>query len=248
MLLPLGAVTMIITAAIKLPELNDKEPLRQSLNTLLRKLDPLGFLLFSGATIMLLLSITWGGGQLAWSSPTIIGLVSGGVAALGLFIWSARLQQDKSLIPPSCFGNRSVLIGSVLMFLQGGATQIIPFFLPLWFQAILGDDPSQSAVHLLPSLVAMVLSIITFGAMVRRLRYVPPWAITGSLLTAVGSGLLSTLRPDATIGEWLGYQVLTHIGRGIAFQAVSPFHSCPSSRRLGFLYFLLITMRSPKKN
>ncbi|KAM7223550.1 Major facilitator superfamily domain containing protein [Rhypophila decipiens] len=219
MLLPLGAVTMVITAAIKLPELNAKAPLRQALKTLHRKLDPLGFFLFAAATIMLLLVITWGGGHLAWSSPTIIGLLCGGLVVLALFVWSAKVQQDQSLIPPSCFHRRSVFIASFLMFLQGGATQIIPFFLPLWFQAILDDDPSQSAVRLLPSLIAMVLSIITFGALVRKLRYVPPWAIIGSMLTAIGSGLLSTLRPDATVGQWLGYQVLTHIGRGIAFQA-----------------------------
>jgi Na+/melibiose symporter-like transporter len=220
MLLPLGALTMLLTAAIKLPELNAKAPLRQALRTLPSKLDPLGFLLFAAATIMLLLAITWGGGRLSWSSPTIVGLLCGGIAALALFIWSARVQQDRSLIPPSAFTRRSVYIGSLLMFLQGGATQIIPFFLPLWFQAILGDNPTESAVHLLPSIIAMVVAILTFGALVRKLRYVPPWAITGSLLTAVGSGLLSTLRPNATLGQWLGYQVLTHLGRGVAFQAV----------------------------
>lgn len=70
------------------------------------------------------------------------------------------------------------------------------------------------------SIIAMVLAILTFGALVRKLRYVPPWAITGSLLTAVGSGLSSTLQPDATLGQWLGYQILTHLGRGVAFQGV----------------------------
>ncbi|CAI4214281.1 unnamed protein product [Parascedosporium putredinis] len=218
MLLPLGAVTMLITATIKLPEINEKAPLRQALRTLPRELDPLGFVLFGAATTMILLAITWGGGQLPWSSATIIGLLSGGFVVLILFIWSARVQGDKSLIPPSCLTRRSVYIGSLLMFLQGGATQIIPFFLPLWFQAILGDDASESAVHMLPSLISMVLALITFGGLVRMLRYIPPWAIFGSALTAIGSGLLSTLSPQTTTSQWIGYQILTHIGRGVAFQ------------------------------
>ena len=220
MLLPLGGFTMLTTAVIKLPEITAKAPLPQALGTLARILDPLGFVLFGSATTMILLAVTWSGGQLPWSSPTIIGLLCGGFAALVLFVWSAWAQGDKSLIPPSSLTRRSVYVGSLLMFLQGGATQIIPFFLPLWFQAILGDDSSGSAVHMLPSLISMVLALIAFGALVRRLHYIPPWAIFGSLLTAIGSGLLSTLTPEATLGQWLGYQVLTHIGRGMAFQVV----------------------------
>jgi len=212
---------MLITAIIKLPEIRAKAPLRQAFRTLPRELDPLGFILFAMATTMILLAITWGGGQKPWSSPTIIGLLCGGVVALTIFIWSARIQGDKSLIPPSCLTRRTVWVGSVLMFLQGGGTQLIPFALPLWFQAILGDDASTSAVHILPSLISNVLSLITFGALVRKLHYIPPWAVIGSLLTAIGSGLLSTLTSEATVGQWVGYQILTHIGRGVAFQVVS---------------------------
>ncbi|ETS78443.1 hypothetical protein PFICI_10505 [Pestalotiopsis fici W106-1] len=218
MLLPLGAVIMLVTGAMKLPEISPRAPVVQALRTLHRELDPLGFALFSAATIMILMAITWGGSQLPWSSPTIIGLLCGGFVVLALFVWSVWVQGNRSLIPPSCLTRRSVYVGSIVMFLQGGASQIIPFFLPLWFQAIFGDSPNESAVHVLPSLISMVLSLITFGALVRKMHYAPPWAIFGSLLTAIGSGLLSRLRPDATLGQWLGYQVLTNIGRGVAFQ------------------------------
>ncbi|KAK9778472.1 putative Major facilitator superfamily (MFS) profile domain-containing protein [Seiridium cardinale] len=100
----------------------------------------------------------------------------------------------------------------------GGATQAIPFFLPLWFQAIKGDSTEESAIHILPSLISMVVATMTCGSLVRKLRYISPWAIIGGLITSIGSGLLTTLTPDTSIGKWIGYQIITSFGRGLAFQ------------------------------
>ncbi|KAF3020107.1 hypothetical protein E8E14_005486 [Neopestalotiopsis sp. 37M] len=100
----------------------------------------------------------------------------------------------------------------------GGATQAIPFFLPLWFQAIKGDSTEESAVHILPSLISMVVATMTCGSLLRKLRYIPPWAIVGGLITSIGSGLLTTLTPETSTAKWIGYQILTNFGRGLAFQ------------------------------
>jgi hypothetical protein len=79
---------------------------------------------------MLLLSLTWGGERFAWSSPTVVGLLCGAAGLLGvLALWIARRGAD-ALIPPASLRRRSVAVGSVVMFLQGGATQVVPYFLP----------------------------------------------------------------------------------------------------------------------
>ncbi len=36
----------------------------------------------------------------------------------------------------------------------------------------------------------------------------------------MGSGLLSTFTPETTTGQWIGYQIITTLGRGMAFQVV----------------------------
>jgi hypothetical protein len=56
---------------------------------------------------------------------------------------------------------------------------------------------------------------------VRRLHYVPPWAIGGSLLTVIGSGLLTTFDVHTSKGKWIGYQILAGLGRGAALNMVS---------------------------
>lgn len=218
--LPLGGAVAAITLFIAIPEQTSKSPYAVVVSQLGHKLDPVGFILFACLTTMLNLALTWGGSSMAWSSPTIIGLLCGTAGlTLGFAVW-VRWYGEDAMIPIKSLSRRSVAIGSVVMFLQGGATQMIPYFLPFWFQAIRGDSPLTSAIHMLPSVLSNIVGIVGFGAFVRKFVYVPPWAIVGSALACIGSGLLSTFSPDTTTGQWIGYQVVVTIGRGIAFQVV----------------------------
>ncbi|KAM3537521.1 hypothetical protein ARSEF1564_009553 [Beauveria bassiana] len=217
-LLPMGGAVIIVIAIIKIAEQSEKPAFSQGLKKLPSTLDPMGFFLFAGGITMLLLALTWGGNQYSWTSAVIIGLLCGGlVASLAFCVW-VWFKGEAALIPPSSLTQRSVYIGSVVIFLQGGASQAVPFFLPLWFQAIKGDNPIQSAVHLLPSLATMILGLVVFGSLLRKLPIIPPWAIIGSLIASVGSGLCSTLAPETSVGKWVGFQILTSFGRGMALQ------------------------------
>ncbi|XWX01817.1 hypothetical protein V2A60_009846 [Cordyceps javanica] len=218
-LLPMAGIVIIIIAIVKIAEQSEKPAFNQGLKKLPTILDPAGFFLFAGGITMLLLALTWGGNQYPWASAVIIGLLCGGlVASVAFCVW-VWFKGDAALIPPSIFTQRSVYIGSLVIFLQGGASQATPFFLPLWFQAIKGDNPIQSAVHLLPSLAAQILGLVTFGSLLRKLLpHIPLWAIMGSLISCVGSGLYCTLAPDTSVGKWVGYQIFSSFGRGMALQ------------------------------
>lgn len=163
--LPLGGAVVAATLPIPIPEQSAKPPLREAFTGLHKKLDGIGFIIFAGATAMLLLALTWGGGKFEWSSATIIGLLCGTVGLTAVFaFWIKRCGND-ALIPPSSLCRRAVAVGSVVMFFQGGVTQMIPYFLPFWFQAIRGDSPVTSAVHMLPSLISNIVAMIVFGAL-----------------------------------------------------------------------------------
>ncbi|KAM3523496.1 hypothetical protein MY4038_008159 [Beauveria bassiana] len=219
MLLPMGGLVILFLLMMRLPEPSNKPPVLQALKALPTKIDLVGFVQFSGAIVMLLFALTWGGSKLPWSSPTIIGMLCGGFALLLVFGFWVRYKKESALITPSCLKQRSIYMGGLVVCLQGGASQAVPFYLPLWFQAIKGDDPSASAVHLLPSLGTMIVALILFGALVRKSQCVPPWAIAGSLISCIGAGLFTTLTPDSSVGHWIGYQIITSLGRGISFQA-----------------------------
>ncbi|GAB1316331.1 hypothetical protein MFIFM68171_06541 [Madurella fahalii] len=218
MFLPFGAAVVAATLPIAIPEQTPKPPLHEAFTALHKKLDGIGFIIFAGLTTMLHFATTWGGGLYEWSSPTIIGLLCGTAGLTLVFAVWIRRAGDDALIPPSSLCRRPVAVGSAVMFLQGGVTQMIPYFLPFWFQAIRGDSPAASAVHMLPSLISNIVALITFGALVRKFHYIPPWSIFGSLLASIGSGLLTTFSPMTTTGRWIGYQIITNFGRGMAFQ------------------------------
>jgi hypothetical protein len=71
---------------------------------------------------------------------------------------------------------------------------------------------------------------------VRRLHYVPPWAIGGSLLTVIGSALLTTFDIHTSKGRWIGYQILAGLGRGAALNMASSPTFLPLVKRI--TYFL----------
>lgn len=49
--------------------------------------------------------------------------------------------------------------------------------------------------------------------------YLPPTAL-GTMLCAVGAGLMSMFKPHTSFGVWVGFQVLAGVGRGCALQNV----------------------------
>ena len=48
----------------------------------------------------------------------------------------------------------------------------------------------------------------------------PPFALVGGALGCIGSGLFSLFQPDTSTGAWVGYSIITGLGRGIALQMV----------------------------
>ncbi|CEL00960.1 hypothetical protein ASPCAL00552 [Aspergillus calidoustus] len=196
--LPIGGATMLTTLFVHIPEPTAKPPLIKVISELYTLFDPMGFAIFAGATVMLILAITWGGSEYTWSSLVIIGLLCGSAGATVLLAYWLVRHGDAALIPPSCLRYQSVSFGGGVM--------------------LLGDTPTESAVYILPSLLLNIIALITFGALVRRFLYLPPWSILRSMVSAIGSGLLSTVNPDTPMAKLIGYQIITSIGRGMAHQ------------------------------
>ena len=92
--------------------------------------------------------------------------------------------------------------------------------LPIWFQAIKGKTATQSGIDNLPSLVGLVVFAIIGGVAASGIGYYTPLLLLSSVIAAIGSGMLSTLKPDSSIGYWFGYQVLMSAGVGLGAQNV----------------------------
>lgn len=67
--------------------------------------------------------------------------------------------------------------------------------------------------------------------------------LLGSALSAIGSGLLSTLTPHTPTGVWIGYLILSGFGRGmvlqmplLAIQSVLPLAQVPVGSAIGIFF------------
>ena len=99
-----------------------------------------------------------------------------------------------------------------------GAMITVLYFLPFWFQAVESVSAVESGIRTLPLVLSLVLGSVFAGMMVSRFGWYNPFLYACSGLTAIGAGLLMTLKPDSGEGLWLGYQLLFGLGLGMGLQ------------------------------
>ncbi|KAI0887933.1 MFS transporter [Annulohypoxylon maeteangense] len=216
--LPLGGVAVacliffLPTKPATQPGLPWKEQIKQ--------FDLPGTFFLIPSIISLLLALQWGGAQYAWDNGRIIALfVVFGI--LGIVFWGVEIyQKDRATVPLRILKNKNILGGVWYGVCISGAVFVFSYYLPIWFQAIKGVDATTSGLMNLPSILGLVIFAIIGGGLATALAMFTPLLIVSSAITAVGAGLLSTLKVDSTIGYWFGYQVVLAAGAGIGAQNV----------------------------
>ncbi|KAI0021659.1 putative efflux pump [Xylariomycetidae sp. FL0641] len=217
--LPIGAVTLLVIVLFfpdprRPQQAAPAEPLRQRI----RHFDPLGTLVFMPAVICLLLALQWGGTKYAWSSGRIVALfVVFGVLLL-VFLLLQHLQQEDATVPPRVFKNRTVWASGLYAFGTGSSFFLFVYYVPIWFQAVQGVSAVDSGIRNLPMLISVVVLSMAAGGLVSAVGYYTPFMLAGSVLMAVGAGLLTTFTPDTPRAVWIGYQVLYGAGVGCGMQ------------------------------
>ena len=181
-------------------------------------LDLIGNFILIVAAVMLFLALQFNEQSWPWSSARVIGLLVGaGVTAIVFILWQ-RKQGDKALLPPRIILQRSVALSCLAAFFIYGTLLIHAYYLPIWFQAVKGASAINSGIDLIAYMIANALFSVLAGILVSKVGYFAPPAIVGAAVGTVGCGLLSTLEVGSSAGYWVGYQVLTSAGIGMAVQ------------------------------
>ncbi|GJC88451.1 aspyridones efflux protein [Colletotrichum liriopes] len=218
--LPGGAITLLaMFFFFKVPSREDG--LRSTMQRI-RSLDIVGSVLFVPGIFMLILALQWGGNAHAWKSATIIGLLVGSVAILGLFaVWESRLG-DSAIIPGVLVARRTVLLSVIFSFCHLGALSVSSYYLPEWFQAVQGATPFESGIRVLPSVISQIVGTISAGAIALKIRYYNPWFYIGPVLMCTAAALYSQFTVSNTpSSQWIGYQVIQGLGVGFSMQMPS---------------------------
>ncbi|KAI0546790.1 MFS general substrate transporter [Xylaria curta] len=216
--LPIGAVTIIVIALFFPDPVKRKQQTTEPLVQRLMHFDPIGTLIFIPAIISLLLALQWGGTTYPWNNGRIIGLfVVFGVLILA-FLFVQWRQQENATVPPRIFRNRTVWSGSFFAFSIGSAFFLFIYYIPIWFQSVQGVSAVNSGIRNLPMLLSVVVASLFAGGLITAFGYYTPFMILGTVLAAVGGGLLTTWTPNTNTATWIGYQIIFGAGVGLSLQ------------------------------
>ncbi|KAI9805414.1 MAG: hypothetical protein M1825_000665 [Sarcosagium campestre] len=208
-----GSVFIILVMFLKL-----KTP-KTGLLEGLKAIDWLGSLTIVGATLMFLLGLEFGGVTFPWSSPTVVCLIIFGLLTGVLFVMNEWKLAVYPVMPMRLFSKRSNCAALLVCACHGFVFISGSYFLPLYFQAVLGSTPLLSGVYLLP--YALTLSLVSgaCGVFIRKTgRYLEPiW--TGVALMTLGFGLFIDLSATSSWAKIILYQIVAGIGTGPNFQS-----------------------------
>ncbi|CAI4214791.1 unnamed protein product [Parascedosporium putredinis] len=168
------------------------KPAQSGVWSKVRQLDFVGMTAFIPGIVCLLLALQWG---CQWNSGVIIALfVVAGVLLVAFCVIQALLPDTATIPPRVITSTRSIPAATMITICIGSHMMIMVYFLPIWFQAILGATAVDSGGPLPPASLR--------GVSHRRCRLRVP----------------HDPDPESGPAKWIGYQVLYGFGLGFSFQ------------------------------
>ncbi|RFU26811.1 hypothetical protein B7463_g9527, partial [Scytalidium lignicola] len=214
--LPIGGASFLVILLFFKPP--DRPTLKLTFKEKLNSIDLHGTAVLIPSIVCLLLALQWGGSKYPWRSGRIIALfVVFGITLL-IFLGIQHRKKDGATVPFRIIRQRTVGFSVLFGLCTAAASNVLSYYLPLWFQAIKEVTPLKSGIMLLPTILATILSGISTGAIITKIGYYTPFMILASVLMSIGAGLMTTLKVGSSAKHWIGYQVIFGLGTGMGIQ------------------------------
>ncbi|KAJ5823819.1 Major facilitator superfamily domain general substrate transporter [Penicillium robsamsonii] len=194
----------------------------------IKRIDYIGNFLIMGATAAVLCALTYGGSRYAWSSWRIVVPLVLGLAGLVIFmVFEQSKFSREPVVPPRLFKNRTSLVVFINTFLFTVLLYWVLFFIPVYFQAILGSSPARAGVQMLPmTLVAVPGAAIAVVVLSRFGKY-KALHLAGFVILTLGMGLFAHLDRYSSDAEWIVFQVIAALGSGMILNTLLPAFQAP---------------------
>jgi predicted MFS family arabinose efflux permease len=206
--LPLG-ILAVVTASIFL-----RTPARRKEAP---RIDALGMATLAVVTTAIIFVASLGGGQYAWGSPIVLGLVALAIVGSALFVVVER-RAAEPIVPLSLFRDRNFDLVTAAGLLSSIAFLGVIIYMPSYLQMVSGLSATTSGLLLVALTAGILISSVGSGVRVSRTgryRWMPA---AGAFLTAVSLYLLSTLTIDTELWVICLYLFVCGLGTGIGFQ------------------------------
>ncbi|KAH7357890.1 major facilitator superfamily domain-containing protein [Plectosphaerella cucumerina] len=193
---------------------------RRSVVADLLAIDWLGAATFAAATLLFLVGLELGRTQHPWTSPLVLCLVFAGAAMYGLFALTQARVSRYPLMPPRLFRNTAVVATYIATFFHGLTFAGLAFFLPVYFQAVLGASPINSGIWLLATAVPLAICTMCVGVLIRRTGRFVDIIRAAAAVTVLAMGLFVNLPPERDWARIVTFQIVAALGVAPNLQAL----------------------------
>ncbi|KAI6354597.1 hypothetical protein MCOR25_008541 [Pyricularia grisea] len=191
-----------------------------------------GQLLFLFGFGLVVLAMTWAGATYAWNSAAVLTPLLVGVAlVVGFIFWerlmapagvlALRFPRQKAMLPWDILKNKDVGLLCFINFATGAAMYSVLYFCSIYFTMVKLYNSGQAGVQLLyytPGLGAGVYLSMFLCNRYPRNTFVP--TMFGSIVEAVGIGMLAWALYHEDTPTIYGMMALTGVGTGVRFLSV----------------------------
>ncbi|KAK2810804.1 hypothetical protein FQN50_002627 [Emmonsiellopsis sp. PD_5] len=206
-------VPVTCVAAVAILVAVPKSKVEGSMKDKILKTDFWGMMLSLGS-----IPVSGGGGTYEWNSAIVISFFCiGGILAIAFVFIEFRIARIP-VMPFHLFEKLSAKILFMNNFVTGIVYYTDLYYLPLYYQVILGQSPLMSGVLILPLILAFSASSTLAGFIVSGLGRCNPVVRTGYLLWTAGAGGRIAFGGSTSIGVLVVCQIIEGFGIGFSFQ------------------------------
>ena len=147
---------------------------------------------------------TWG-----WTSAASIACYVTGVVGLIAFIVIEAVMKEDAIIPLKLFRSGTFTMATIIGVLVGFAMFGAMMTIPLYMQIVVGMNPTESGLSMLPLIVGLMIASLASGQITARTGKYRIFPVLGSLFTAIGFFSLTLIRYETPLWQiFLGMFVL----------------------------------------
>ncbi|KAI1656232.1 major facilitator superfamily domain-containing protein [Daldinia decipiens] len=187
-----------------------------------KRIDYFGSLIFIPSMIALLFGLIMGGVQFPWSSWRVILPLVLGIAGWIFFHIQQHYFARHPSVPSRLFGNRTSVTAFILTFTSSVILQMISYFLPIYFQAVLATTTLESGTFFLPFALGSLVFAVVAGALLTKFGAYRPLHATAFALLAVSFGLFTLLDGYTTKVAWAFFELIASGGCGMIISTLLP--------------------------
>ena len=217
--LPIGGAALVLLFAFLQVRYTKESTIAQKI----RRIDLVGNLILVPSLVAILIALTDAGTKAPWSSWRIlVPLIVGFTGLMTFHIYEATKLCVEPTIPMRLFSNRTTATAYILTFIHTLDTIWVIYFLPVYFQAVLGSTPSRAGVQILPTLMILLPFGIAGGLAVTKFGRYRPMHHIGFALMTLGFGLFTILTSGSSTADWVVFQGVTAAGSGLVLSSMLP--------------------------